>query len=83
MNLDFPLSRKYVCEAILGVNFITVFKRSFYAGRSQKRKKLLELTVFFSLLGSASVTAESKMLVKLTTDLSVLQNTQWHMSTVV
>ena len=43
-----------------------MFTRSFYARRSRKRKKQLELTVFFALLGSASVKASSKMLVKLT-----------------
>ena len=39
------------------VNFINMFMRSFYDRRSQKRKKLLELTVFFGLLGSARVKA--------------------------
>ena len=48
------------------VNFINVFTRSFYACRSQKRKKLLELTVFFAPLGSASVKVARKMLMKLT-----------------
>ena len=48
-----------------GVNFINVFMRSFYAHRSQKRKKLLELTIVFALLGFAFVTkAARKMLVK-------------------
>ena len=49
-----------------GVNFINVFTCCVYAQRSQKRKKLLELTVFFALLGSARVNAARKMLVKLT-----------------
>ena len=48
------------------VNFINVFTSSFYACRSQKRKKLLYLTVFLVLLGSARVKAAHKMLVKLT-----------------
>ena len=43
-----------------GVNFINMFMRRFYARRSQKGKKLLELTVFF-----ARVKAACKMLVKL------------------
>ena len=34
--------------------------------RSQKSKKLLQLTVFFALLGSACIKAACKMLVKLT-----------------
>ena len=55
-----------------GVNFFDVFMCSFYARRSQKRKKLLELTIFFALFGSASVKAVRKMLVKLTPD--VCQN---------
>ena len=48
------------------VNFINMFTCSFYARRSQKRKKLLDMTVFFALLGSAHVNAASKMLMKLT-----------------
>ena len=69
------IKRKIVCFARekksdsfskLGVNFINVFMRSFYALRSQKRKKMLDLTDFFALLGSACVKAAHKMLVKLT-----------------
>ena len=57
---------KNALNSISGVNFINVFTGSFYACRSQKRKKLLNLTVFFALLGSALVKAARKMLVKLT-----------------
>ena len=39
---------------------------SFYVQRSLKRKKLLNLTVFFVLLGSGCVKAARRMLVKLT-----------------
>ena len=49
-----------------GVNFINVFTLSFYPRRSQKRKKLLDLAVFFALLGSERVKAARKMLVKWT-----------------
>ena len=49
-----------------GVNYINMFTRSFYAQGSQKHKKLLELAVFFALLGSVQVKAPCKMLVKLT-----------------
>ena len=42
-------------KLIPGVNFINMFMRSFYYHRPRKRKKLLELTVFFGLLGFASV----------------------------
>ena len=42
------------------------YTNSFYTCRSQKRKKLLELSVFFSLLESACIKAACKMLVKLT-----------------
>ena len=52
-----------------GVNFTNVFTSSFYSSRSQKKKKLLDLTVFFALLGSVYVRAALKMLVKLTPDL--------------
>ena len=52
--------------APFGVNFINVFTCSFYTRRSQKRKKLPELTVFFALLRSVRVRAARNMLVKLT-----------------
>ena len=42
---------------IPGVNFINVFTRSFYTRRSHKRKNLLELIVFFALLGPARIKA--------------------------
>ena len=48
------------CQFSSWVDFINVFTQSFYTGRSQKRKKLLDLTVFFALLGSSCV----KLLVK-------------------
>ena len=48
------------------VNFIYMFMSSFYACRSQKCKKLIELTLFFAVLGSVHVKAARKMLVKLT-----------------
>ena len=43
-----------------------MFMRIFYPHRSQKRKKMLDLTVFLGLLGSAGVKAAHKMMVKLT-----------------
>ena len=49
-----------------GVDFINIFTPSFYARRFQKRKKLLNLTVFFALLGSEHVKAACKILVKST-----------------
>ena len=42
---------------------------SFYARRSQKRKKDCQVKQFFVLLGSSSVKAACRMLVKLTPDL--------------
>ena len=45
---------------------------SFYACRSQKRKKLLNLTVFLVLLGSARIKAACRMLVKLTPGKAVM-----------
>ena len=50
----------------LVVDFINLFTRSFNTCRSCKRKKLLDLTVFFALLGSAHIKAARKMMVKLT-----------------
>ena len=43
-----------------GVNFINVFTHSFCACRSWKHKKLVDLTVFFALLGSACIKAAHK-----------------------
>ena len=43
-----------------------MFTHSFNKPRSRQSKKLLDLTVFFALLGSVCVKAERKMLVKLT-----------------
>ena len=61
------LRRKLETEKDIGVNFINVFKRNFYARRSRKRKKQLEMTFCaFALLGSASIKAARKMLVRLT-----------------
>ena len=45
-------------------NFINVFTCSFYACRTQRHKKLLELTVFIALLGSVLVKSAHKMLMK-------------------
>ncbi len=48
-----------------GLNFTNIFKLSFYARRSRKRKKTDDLTVFFMLLGSVSVKAVRRTLMKL------------------
>jgi len=41
---------------------------SFYAHRSQKHKKTVNLSVFFAILGSVCVKAACRMLMKLTSD---------------
>ena len=66
-QLDVHLKRTElkVISKRIGVNFINLFIRNFSACRSQKRKKLLELPVFFVLLGSARIKAARKMFVKL------------------
>ena len=48
-----------------GVNFIQMLTNSFYARRSQKRKKTVKLSSFIALLGSARVKAARRMLVKM------------------
>ena len=48
--------------------------RSFYECRSQKHKKLLDLTVFFALLVPAYVKGARRMLIKLTPCLCHLQS---------
>ena len=69
-NADFNRNRKPLNGRInrvrSWVKFIKVLTCSFYAHRSQKRKKLLDLAVFFVLLGSVRVQAAHKMMVKLT-----------------
>ena len=49
-----------------GVNIINIFLRSFYICRSQKLKMIDDFTDIFALLGSMSIKAACKMLVKLT-----------------
>jgi len=53
-------------EGLPGVNFTNIFTLSFYARRSRKRKKTDDLTVFFMLLGTASVKAVHRTLMKST-----------------
>jgi len=43
-----------------GLNFINVLTYSFYARRSQKRKKIDDFTASFTLLGSVRVKAVRK-----------------------
>ena len=64
--LEVQLSFVIYVRYIPGVNFINVFTSSFHACRSEKCKKLLDLTVLFALLGSVHLKAAHKMLVKLT-----------------
>ncbi len=47
------------------LNFTNIFTLSFCARRFQKRKKTVDLTVFFTLLSSVSVKAVSRTLMKL------------------
>jgi len=47
-------------------NFTNMFTQRFYASRSEKRKMVNDLTFNLALLGSMSVKASSKMLMKLT-----------------
>jgi len=50
------------------------FTYNFYAGRSQKRKKILLSNYLFTLLGSMSVKAVSRTLMKLSPGFVSLQN---------
>ena len=63
--LDWPDLLSKTCAARTGVNFTNVFTSSFYACRSQKRKKDSQVMQLFALLGSLRVKAARKMLVKL------------------
>ena len=49
-----------------GVNFTNVLQVAFTPADTKRAKKLLDLTVFFALLGSGSVKAACRMLMKLT-----------------
>jgi len=54
-----------------GLNFTNIFTLSFYIHRSQKRKKTDDFTVFFTLLGSVSVKAVPRMLMKLSPEYKI------------
>ena len=49
-----------------GVNFTKILQTAYRCTNPKSTKKLLNLTVFFALLGSARVKAACRMLVKLT-----------------
>jgi len=54
-------------ESILpGVNFINILQAAFMRADHKSAIKLLNLTVFFALLGYARIKAAQRMLVKLT-----------------
>ena len=53
---------------IPGVNFTNILQAAFTRADPKSAIKLLNLTVFFALLGSASVKAARRTLVKLTPD---------------
>ena len=57
-----------ISSSMFGCQFHQRLYAKLYMRRSQKCKKLLELTVFLALLGSACIKAARKMLVKLTPD---------------
>ena len=69
LNTDIGRANKYSINFKNQSSWVQFHQRStssFYACRSQKRKKLLNLTVFFVLLGSMSTKAAHRTLVKLT-----------------
>ena len=57
---------KYVQVKKLGVNFINVLRAAFMPADTKSAKKTVKSSNFFALLGSASVKAARRMLVKLT-----------------
>ena len=60
--------------AISGVNFTNILRAAFMRKDPKSAKKLLNLTFFFALLGSAHVKDACKMLVKLTPDVKRTKN---------
>ena len=62
---ELVIARKQVPSAP-GVNFTNVLPAAFTPADPKSAIKLLKLTVFFALLGSAFVKAAHRMLVKLT-----------------
>ena len=55
-------------EPVAGVNFTNILQAAFTCADPKSAIKLLNLTVFFALLGSAHVKAARRTLVKLTPD---------------
>jgi len=61
-------TRKTLMKLTAGVNFINVLLEAFRLEDPKSAKKTDNLTVFFALLGSASIKAASRTLMKLTPD---------------
>ena len=59
---------KFALVIISGVNFTNVLRAAFMRADPKSAIKLLNLTVFFALLGSARIKAARRTLVKLTPD---------------
>ena len=56
-----------------GVNFINILRAAFMLADPKSAKKLLDLTVFFELLGSARLIAAKRMLTKLTPGVKLIK----------
>ena len=65
---------KPLFQYLPGVNITNVLRAAFTLKDPKSAKKLLNLTVFFALLGSASVKAARKMMVKLIPELQRKSN---------
>ena len=59
-------------EHPIGVNFTNVLRAAFTSPDLKSKTKLLNLTVFFALMGSEFLKAAHRMLVKLTPGLLTL-----------
>jgi hypothetical protein len=58
-----------------GVNFINILQAAFMHPDPKSVKKIVQLSVFFTLLGSARVKAARRTLMKLTPGMSVTVQT--------
>jgi len=60
------MSLKFDIFCYYGVNFINVLQAAFVCADPKRAKKTDNLTVFFALLGSESIKAARRTLIKLT-----------------
>ena len=71
------VSLNHVTPPLSGFNFTNVLGAAFTLADPKSAKKLINLTVFFALLGSTSAKAASRTLVKLTPGVPENNDNKW------